>query len=146
MEDKKFQEQLKEELPSIIDKIFSNEQITEFITYLLENGWETYNSDILDDICKYGLTESFYKDGVELGLVQLLVHSTENKLEVGIDPSSCYDKARRCSIVAELPMSKRDYNRFIKKLESVTNGKERQQWFKEAPSSWYGAYASYGVE
>lgn len=137
---KSFQEQLKDELPELIKELFESEQICEFIEYLLNNGWKTYNETIIEDIKEYEVFwESFYKDEVEIGLVQSV-----EKLEVGIDPVSCYDKMRRCSIRATLPMSKRDYKRFIQKLESVTQGKERQQWFKKASSCWYGSYAIYG--
>ena len=134
------QEQLKNELPKLIKELFESGQICGFIEYLLNNGWESYNNSIIEDTKEYGFWESFYKDEVEIGLVQ-----SDKKLEVGIDPTSCYDKMRRCSIRATLPMSKRDYKRFIQKLESVTQGKERQQWLKEASGCWYGGYATYGT-
>ena len=140
---KNFQEQLRDELPKVVMELFENEQICEFITYLLSTGWESYNNSIIEDIREYKcFWESFYRDEVEIGLVQC----SNKTLEVGIDPTFCYDKMRRSSILAKLPMSKRDYKRFIQKLESVTQGNERYKWFKEAPGCFYGEYATYGIE
>ena len=70
-----------------------------------------------------------------------------NKVMVGIDPSACFNKTSESSIVAVLPLnSKREQVRFYDLLEQIFDKKSAvsKEWFKDASTSWYGEFASFG--
>ena len=64
---------------------------------------------------------------------------------IGIDPSYCFDKISKCSIVITFPItSKRKENAIYKCLNSIINRDNHisREWFKIASSCWYGTYAN----
>ena len=66
---------------------------------------------------------------------------------IGIDPSSCFNKTSSSSIVTVLPLnSKRELSRFYSLLGQLFDKKTAvsKKWFKEASTSWYGEFASFG--
>ena len=65
---------------------------------------------------------------------------------IGIDPSKCYEKPNRCSILIQFPIkSKREENKLYRLLDTIIDDKQRQarDWKKEAKELWNGDYARF---
>lgn len=81
------------------------------------------------------------------GKIQIVIEYIDDKHIVGIDPANCFDKISKSSVIAYFPMSKREYARFSSFFDKLTDTKSKiyRDWKKEAPSSFCGAYAMFGV-
>ena len=121
-----------EEAREIFMKEF-NEQTVNFLDYLYNVG--------------------FMRDMEELHAPMFETEFTHNKIKVammkqdeyiifGIDPTKCFDKLTRSSIILKFPMSKREYHRALKIIFNIMDEKSdlHKRWIKEAPTSWYGAF------
>ena len=65
---------------------------------------------------------------------------------IGIDPSKCYEKPNRCSILIQFPItSKREENKLYRLLDTIVDDKQRQarDWKKAAKELWNGDYARF---
>ena len=66
---------------------------------------------------------------------------------IGINPSKCYEKPNRCSILIQFPItSKREENRLYKLLNILIDDKQKQtkEWKRNARELWSGDYAKFG--
>lgn len=81
--------------------------------------------------------------------IYLEVYSeNEDSWIMGIDPKSCWDSIKRASIKAYFPMSKREFNRFMRFMQNKICDKRsqwRKEWLREiASTSFYGETAEFG--
>ena len=79
--------------------------------------------------------------------IMIYIETYDNKIwRIGIDPKYCFNKISQCSIIGWFPMPKREYKRFIKLLDRITNVKDTffKYWYKEASTAWGGTIAIFG--
>jgi hypothetical protein len=121
-----------------MNKKESNKSMNEFIEYLRKKKFRIY-TQISDD----EITHSMHHNKV---IIEAVSNNNGKTYQVGIDPAYCFNKLRRCSVLANFPMSRREYKRLIKFINHISNPKDRvyRQWYKDAPKLFYGEYDVYG--
>lgn len=119
-----------------------NEQLAEFFKWCIEyNMMANITNEDLEDYYEYQCLPLLTNNGITIG-IDIWENGT---IQIGIDPTFCFDKTSKCSIIAMLPLSKRETNRFYKLLGQVIDKKSNisKKWFKEAPACWFGSFASF---
>lgn len=112
-----------------------NGQLTTFVNWLYDNGF--YNNTDDNNIAD-GFSSTRF---VQNGKISIGIDNREDKCVIGLDPSFCYDKLSKCSIIVELPLSKRKEEAFYNLLNLLMNNKHAyREWSKVAPTSWCGNY------
>lgn len=148
MKKSEFIEQYHDRFFTHIDKLdfTKDKQISRFLMWCFDNGF-------LNNISKEDI-EYFYEENDMIYLPLLRNHkitigtdhiitSNYESFYVGIDPSDCFDKVRRCSIVISFPItSKREENVFYRTLDTILDKKSvvSRYWFKHSSTMWYGSY------
>ena len=76
-----------------------------------------------------------------------MIVAEKGNAKIGIDPSFCYDKLNKSSILAQFPMKKREYERFIQFFRKIPDRKSplHKNWMRYAPECFYGQYATFGM-
>ena len=125
------------------DKTLKKE-ITKFLKWCFDNNMMEYISDSNIDFC-------YQYDCISLPLLKrnhicigINIPDTGDSAIIGIDPSECFDKVSKCSIIAKLPItSKREEEHFYKFLTNLFDktNKSTRNWFKEASACFCGSYA-----
>lgn len=79
--------------------------------------------------------------------VRIMIVAEKGNAKIGIDPSFCYDKLNKSSILAQFPMKKREYERFIQFFRKILDRKSplHKNWMRYAPECFYGQYATFGM-
>lgn len=112
-----------------------NGQLTTFVKWLYDDGF--YNNTDDNNIAD-GFSSTCF---VQNGKMSIGIDPREDKCVIGLDPSFCYDKLSKCSIIVELPLSKRKEEAFYNFLNLLMNNKHAyREWSKIAPTSWCGSY------
>ena len=130
---------LAEDIKKFLDSI-SNKQLADFFKWCINNDMmANITSEDLEDYYEYQCLPLLTNNGITIG-VDIC---TDGTIQIGIDPTACFDKTSKSSIIAILPLSKRETNRFYKLLEQIMNKKSNisKKWFKEAPTCWFGSFA-----
>ena len=127
------------------DTINNNQQFTDFLKWCIEH-------DMMANVTDEDLNYCYENDSLDLplftnhGITISADVRVNGDVQIGIDPSSCFNKNSSSSIIALLPLkSKREITRFYKLLDKVFDKKSSvsKDWFKEAPTCWYGSFASF---
>lgn len=132
----------------LISKEVADEKFKDFLEVLKING---FLNDLSAEDVDYGYCFPLsYGPGLPLfayNKVKIGIELYDGKAYVGIDPSKCYDSLKRCSVLVCFPMKKREYNRFKNFVTKILDTKSslRNEWLKEAPSCFYGQYATFGI-
>lgn len=107
-------------------------QLTTFVNWLYDNGfYRDYPDEEVEEGFEWGITLRTQK--ITIGI------SAYNKCVIGIDPTYCFDKLWKSSILVELPLSKRKEKVFYDILNRLMNDKQFfNKWAYEAQTSWYG--------
>ena len=125
-----------------------NKQIEEFLRWCYEHGFMDYLSDADIDFCYEHdciALPLFKKNHICIGMN---ISDDGTSAKVGIDPTRCFDKTSKCSIIAALPInSKRENKQFYKALDNLldSNNYFTKEWFRNASTCWCGDYASFGI-
>lgn len=120
-----------------------DKQFTKFLKWCFDNDFFRNISD--NDISDYYIYNSFpllKNNGVCIGGYPL-----SYGFLVGVDPSKCFDKTDRCSVIIQFPItSKREEEKVYKLLDTLTDNKKTQtkEWKRNAPEMMYGDYAKFG--
>lgn len=116
-----------------------NDMFEEFIEYLKEKKFKIL-IDIEDETFFYNI----YGNNI---IMQIYSNDNGKTYRMGIDPSYCFDKLSRCSILCYFPMSRREYKRMIKLIDHLSNPKDKvyRDWYKEAPRLFCGEYNEFGI-
>lgn len=110
-------------------------QLITFVNWLYDNGF--YNNT-LDEEIERGFCANHYTQN---GKITIGIDPRETKCVIGLDPLVCFDKISKCSIIIELPLSKRKEEVMYTFLNTLLNNKTVfRRWRKEARTSWYGKY------
>lgn len=119
-------------------------EITKFLKWCFDNNMMEYISDSDIDFC-------YQNDCISLPLLKrnhicigMNIPYVGNSAIIGIDPSKCFDKVSKCSIIAKFPItSKREEEHFYKLLASLFDktSKSTRTWFKAASICFCGNYA-----
>ena len=122
----------------------SNGQLVKFFEWLYSND---FLRNLTKDDYEYMIEEN------ELSLPILRNHKMaigidiwDNYSRIGFDPSDCFDKISKCSIVTRFPLSKREEERFYSLLNKIMDKKSStsKTWFKAASRCWYGDFCNFG--
>lgn len=126
--------------------INNNQQFIDFLKWCIDH-------DMMANVTDEDLNYCYENDSLTLplftnhGITISANVEVNGDVQIGIDPSSCFNKNSSSSIIALLPLkSKREITRFYKLLDKVFDKKSSvsKDWFKEAPTCWYGSFASFG--
>ena len=120
-----------------------SKQITAFVKWCFEHGFlDNLTRDDLEQFYEY--PDKIYLPFFKNHRITIVVDYWDNYCRLYIDPTSCFDKPSKCSIVMKLPMTKRDEKAFYKLLDSILDTKSHisKEWFKNAAESFYGSYMS----
>lgn len=75
------------------------------------------------------------------GITVALVQQGPDSCIMAFDPSSCYVKPLRCSVIVHFPAGKRESETAEKIFEKINEkGEYRRNWVKSAPTSWCGEW------
>ena len=115
-----------------------DEQTINFLDYLHNIG---FMNDLSNEDMEDLHTPMFYTKFAH-NKIKVAMMKQDGHILFGIDPTKCFDKLTRSSIILKFPMSKREYHRAFKVIFDIMNEKSdlHKQWIKEAPTSWYGAF------
>lgn len=110
-------------------------QLITFVNWLYDNG---FYKDVDDNNIADGFSSTRF---VQNGKISIGIDTREDKCVIGLDPSFCYDKFSKCSIIVELPLSKRKEEAFYNLINLLMVNKHAyREWSKNAPTSWCGNY------
>ena len=142
--------------PELADKLLckiKDNQLREFVYELIQDGFlnECSEEEISEAASEYGICWlRFRHNGITIQIRESnysFLQKCEGELNylVGIDPTSCYDSLQRSSILAQFPMSKREYKRFRNLFSKVLDKKNGlfKDWELEANGCFYGEYATF---
>lgn len=123
----------------------NNKQLTSFLKWCFDNGFFLNITDEDIDFC-YEYDE-LYLPLLKHNHITIGIDTYYNYARIGIDPSKCFNKTSQCSIIAQLPLCKRDNNHFYKILNTIMDKKNPQsrEWFKNANTYWYGDYIKFNM-
>lgn len=119
-----------------------NKQYTKLIKWCFDNGFfHNLTDEDIDNYYIWDCLPVLKNNGMCIGSYEL-----KDGILVGIDPSKCFDKTSRSSILVKLPLTKRDETRFYNLLNTLLDSKQKQTkaWKREAPALWYGEYIKLG--
>ncbi len=120
-------------------------QLVKFFKWCFDNGFlDNLTDENIDQFYIYKSLPLLKNNGICVGM-DMGEWLKYGGIKIGIDPTNCFDKTRTCSIIANLPMSKREEDRFYRLLNRLTDKKDKQsiEWRREASADWYGSYASF---
>lgn len=115
-----------------------DKQTVDFLEYLHNTGFiDVVNNDDMKDLTTPMFFTKFTHNGIKIAMMKCDGHTL-----FGVDPSNCFDKLTRSSIILKFPMSNREYHRAFKLMFEILNKNSNlhKRWIKEAPTSWYGAF------
>lgn len=109
-------------------------QLTTFVNWLYDNGfYRNYPDEEVEEGFEWGTTLRTQK--ITVGI------TTFDKCIIGIDPTYCWDKLGKSSILVELPLSKRKEKALYDTLNRLVNDKHFfNKWAYEACRCWCGKY------
>ena len=121
---------------------FTGGQIVTFFKWCFENGFMD-NLTMGDLIDFYSSTDRLClpilrKNGITIG-----IDSYDEHFRFGIDPTKCFDKVSKASVIINFPItSKREERLIYKTLDTLLDKKSKRSrdWFRCAPHSWCGEY------
>lgn len=126
------------------DKAKAKGQLLKFYKWL-------YNHDFLRNLTKFDYDFINEENYLSLSIIRnhkigIGIDVWDNYCRIGIDPSECFDKISRCSIVARFPLSRREERRFYNTLDKILDKRSEysKDWFRQASTSWYGSFAKFG--
>lgn len=124
-------------------------QITKFVAWLINNDFldnlsEIDIDDFIEEACSTTSTIGFPLLKRKDITVDFYMSNDYNSsfLTFGMDPTKCWDKLNKSSIICTFPMSKRNETLLYDRLNAIIDRKTiiSKDWFKNAASSFYGAY------
>ena len=119
-----------------------DKQLVRFFKWCYDNEFfKNITDDDISDYYIYNCLPCLKNNGICIG-----GYPWADGFLIGIDPSKCYEKPNRCSILIQFPItSKRIENRLYRLLDTIVDDKQRQarDWKKAAKELWNGDYAKF---
>lgn len=119
-----------------------DKQLVRFYKWCYDNEFfENITDDDISDYYIYNCLPCLKNNGICIG-----GYPWVDGFLIGIDPSKCYEKPNRSSIIIEFPItSKREENKLYRLLDTIVDDKQRQarDWKKAAKELWNGDYAKF---
>lgn len=121
-------------MATVVEADHYNGQLTTFVNWLYDNGfYRNYPDEDVEEGFEWGITLRTQK--ITIGITAF------DKCIIGIDPTYCWDKLGKSSILVELPLSKRKEKAFYDTLNRLVNDKHFfNKWAYEACRCWCGKY------